>query len=186
MPSLRHDELIAACASLPVRAARPTAARAAAVSVVVTVDQHGDSCVLLTQRSHQLRTYPGQFALPGGHVDPGETTCEAALRELEEELGINADDCHVVGQLNDVVTASGTIVTPFVVLLDATTTLKPNPAEVHRVLHVTAAELRVKPIVSGGEDGASINVQWPFRDELLQSPTASIMRQFIDVLDGAA
>ena len=62
--------------------------RRAAVAVVVLSDPDRGPGVLLTRRTSRLRDHPGQFALPGGSVDPGEDTVTAARRELDEELGL--------------------------------------------------------------------------------------------------
>ncbi len=69
-----------------------------------------------------------QFALPGGRVDPGETSVLAALRKLEEELGIALGEESVLGLLDDYPTRSGYRITPVVMWAGGTVTITPNPA----------------------------------------------------------
>src|SRR6478736_4401531 len=64
------------------------------------------AAVLLTRRSEQLRKHPGQWALPGGAMDEGETPEQAALRELHEEVGLRLEPSAVLGRLDDFVTRS--------------------------------------------------------------------------------
>ncbi len=116
--------------------------RSAAVSVVITELEHRDqACILLTRRPQSLRRHAGQFALPGGRVDDGETPAAAALRELHEELGIELGPEAVVGQLDDYPTRSGFAITPFVVWAGARVEIHPDPAEVARVFHIPFADL---------------------------------------------
>ena len=87
--------------------------RHAAVSIVVVGD--GDEAAfLLTKRSPRLNAHSGQFALPGGRVDEGETALEAALREMREEINVSLTSDHLVGTLDDYPTRSGYRITPFV------------------------------------------------------------------------
>src|SRR5690242_5964070 len=69
--------------------------RPAAVALVVRPDAAGRAGVLLTVRASGLRRHGGQWALPGGRLDPGETPEQAALRELEEELGLTLPPEHL-------------------------------------------------------------------------------------------
>lgn len=55
--------------------------------------------ILLTERSHDMRSHPGQISFPGGSVDPGETAVETALREAEEETGVEKAGIEVIGSL---------------------------------------------------------------------------------------
>jgi 8-oxo-dGTP pyrophosphatase MutT (NUDIX family) len=119
----------------------PYGTREAAV-VIVLYRHHGVWYVLLTVRSAELSNHSGQISLPGGAVDAGETTRAAALRELEEELGIPGSELRVAGSLSTVyVFASNFHVIPWVGFLDCRATLTPNPAEVSRVLEVPLGEL---------------------------------------------
>src|SRR5215204_7210329 len=75
--------------------------RHAAVGVVVLPDTHGQACFILTRRLATLRRHSGQWALPGGRVEPGETPLAAALRELHEEVGLALEADAVLGRLDD-------------------------------------------------------------------------------------
>ncbi|MDT7636180.1 MAG: hypothetical protein QOC83_468, partial [Pseudonocardiales bacterium] len=68
--------------------------------------------VLLTRRAPKLRTHAGQWALPGGRVDAGESVVTAARRELAEELGLELPEAAVLGRLDDYSTRSGFVISP--------------------------------------------------------------------------
>src|SRR5436309_15652566 len=88
--------------------------RPAAVAVVVVPDEDGRAAVLLTRRASGLRRHGGQWALPGGRLDPGETPETAALRELEEEVGLTLPPASLLGRLDDYPTRSGFVIAPVV------------------------------------------------------------------------
>ena len=67
--------------------------RAAAVAIVI-IEHGGELAILLTRRSGKLRSHRGQWALPGGRMDSGESAEDAALRELEEEISLSLPRCH--------------------------------------------------------------------------------------------
>ena len=71
--------------------------KAAAVLIAMTERKEGPGFLLL-HRPSNMRAHPGQVALPGGRIDPGESAVEAALREAWEELGIPPDAVRVIGQ----------------------------------------------------------------------------------------
>ena len=83
-------------------------------AVLVPVIDHGsEATVLLTKRTEKLRSHSGQIAFPGGRIDPGDGTAErAALREAEEEIGLDASFIDVVGRMPDYVTGSGYRIAP--------------------------------------------------------------------------
>ena len=87
--------------------------RLAGVALVVAQSlDNGGACLLLTRRSTALRRHAGQYALPGGRVDEGETFQDAALRELSEELGLHYNSSTVLGALDDYRTALGVLHSP--------------------------------------------------------------------------
>src|SRR5258705_2241338 len=84
-------------------------------SVAICVTEHkGKTSLLVIRRAMRLRAHAGQWALPGGQLDVGETAIEATLRELAEEVGISLDTSAVLGLLDDYVTRSGYVMTPVV------------------------------------------------------------------------
>jgi len=123
------------------RASDDTSLTRAAVAVTLAPDDHERPCFLITRRAAKLRKHAGQWALPGGRVDPGETAVEAALRELREEIGLELPQSRVLGLLDDFVTRSGFAITPVVVWHDESDPLTPNPDEVACVFRVPLDEL---------------------------------------------
>ncbi len=103
---------------------------AVALTLVEADDGSGQAAFLLTRRAARLRAHAGQWALPGGRCDPGESFEQTALRELEEELGLRLGPEHVLGVLDDYPTRSGYAITPVVAWLDDASALRPNPHEV--------------------------------------------------------
>jgi 8-oxo-dGTP pyrophosphatase MutT (NUDIX family) len=74
--------------------------------------------VLLTKRAAHLSSHPGQISFPGGRIDPGDRSAEAAaLREAAEEVGLDPAQVELVGRLEDYVTGTGFRITPVVGLL---------------------------------------------------------------------
>lgn len=128
------------------RAVEPGAHRRAAVALALIDDPEGRDCVILTRRPHDMSRHPGQFALPGGRIDPGESVEQAARRELAEEVGLALGPEATLGLLDDFVTRSGWVITPVVLWGGPGVVLVPNPREV-------AALYRV-PLVSFMNDDA--------------------------------
>lgn len=106
-------------------------------------EHDGELEVLLTRRSHDLRSHRGEVSFPGGRVDPGEQLADAALREACEEVGLDASSVEVIGELDHLMTISSrSFIVPFVAALSARPTrLVANPQEVDAVLFVPVAEL---------------------------------------------
>ncbi|MDN2579405.1 CoA pyrophosphatase [Aquibium sp. ELW1220] len=115
---------------------RPTLLRDAAVLVPV-VDRGLDATLLLTKRTEKLRSHSGQIAFPGGRIDPeDETPVHAALREAEEEIGLDASFIDVVGRMPDYVTGSGYRIAPVLAVVRPGFLLTINADEVDDAFEV--------------------------------------------------
>lgn len=155
--------------------------RVAAVCVAVLLTDDGPA-VWLELRPPTMRAHAGQYALPGGRVDPGEAPQQAALRELAEEIGIQAGEHQIIGQLDDFATRSGYVITPFVVWIGRPEQpVHCNPAEVAALHEVSLPELDAQPRFVSIEQSDRPVIQWPFRGRPIHAPTAAILHQFREV-----
>jgi mutator protein MutT len=153
------------------------------VALTIVDGDDAAAALLLTRRAATLRAHAGQWALPGGRIDPGETPEEAALRELEEEVGLTADPAGVLGRLDDYVTRSGYAITPIVVWVGRTGPLVPNPTEVASIHRVPLAELDRpdSPRFHAIPESDRPVVQLPIGDEVVHAPTAAVVYQLREV-----
>ena len=175
--SIDRDAVAARLAGFPRVAAGRPELKQAAVAVCVTV--HAEvPCLLLTRRAPRMRAHAGQWALPGGRRDAGETAVEAALRETAEEVGLALDTGAVLGLLDDYVTRSGYVITPVVCWAGPAGELTPSEGEVASVHQVPLADLDVEPrFISIPESTAPV-IQLPLLGGHLHAPTAAIVHQF--------
>ncbi|MEZ5258197.1 MAG: CoA pyrophosphatase, partial [Ilumatobacteraceae bacterium] len=140
----------------------------------------GGPAILLTRRASTLRAHSGQWALPGGRLDDGETPEIAARRETHEELGLALAEDSLLGMLDDYVTRSGYVITPCVFWGGPATDLAPDPAEVRSVHRIAFTELQ-RPdsprFVTIPESDRPV-VQLPIGRDLIHAPTGAVMLQF--------
>ncbi|MEO6293854.1 MAG: CoA pyrophosphatase [Burkholderiaceae bacterium] len=141
------------------------------------------AALILTRRAGQLRKHAGQWALPGGRIDAGETPEQAALRELAEEVQLELDASTILGRLDDVVTRSGFVITPVVVWAGAARQIRPNPAEVASIHRIPVAEfLRADaPMLKHEGHGEHPVLRMPVGSGWIAAPTAAILYQFREV-----
>ncbi|MDP2330452.1 MAG: CoA pyrophosphatase [Reyranella sp.] len=156
---------------------------AAVAVVVVESDTPGEAAFLLTKRTPRLRAHGGQWALPGGRLDPGETIEQAALRELEEELGVAAASADVLGTLDDYPTRSGYLIAPVVVWIPGGVRVTPNPAEVAAAYRIRCAELfrEGSPEIVAIEESDRPIIRLPLPVATVNAPTAAVLYQFREV-----
>jgi 8-oxo-dGTP pyrophosphatase MutT (NUDIX family) len=112
------------------------------VLVLLADDDAGNAGVLLTRRSTALRNHAGEISFPGGRIDPGETEVAAALREANEEVGLDPVAVEVIGELDHLATVvSRSHIVPVVARAAGRLALTPHSLEVERVMWVPLAEL---------------------------------------------
>ncbi|HVS63271.1 MAG TPA: CoA pyrophosphatase [Thermoanaerobaculia bacterium] len=170
----------------PCREARTEGLRRAAVALLLLPDEEGRLCFVLTRRSPSLRSHAGQWALPGGKVDAGETVIEAALRELEEELGARLELESVLGRLDDYATRSGFLISPVVLWSPQRLRFEPDPQEVAFALEVPLESFdradvpRLRPIPESDRPVIAL----PVGDSWVHAPTAAVVYQLFELIRG--
>jgi 8-oxo-dGTP pyrophosphatase MutT (NUDIX family) len=105
--------------------------------LILIFEKNGTAYTVMTKRSMKLNNHPGQVSFPGGRVDKSDKSAEyAALRETNEELGLNLNDINIIGELSSLyIPPSDFIVHPFIgTISELNFNLQPNPAEVDRIM----------------------------------------------------
>lgn len=144
----------------------------------MVLDAEGEPAVPIFQRTADMRRHAGQMALPGGKVNEGETLEACAIRELQEELGLELSDADRIGELDDFETRSGFAITPVVFWSGApASALRPSPSEVAHLVVVRLAELQ--HAVAGAGAGEEFSLRLPTVEVF--APTAAMLYQFSEV-----
>jgi 8-oxo-dGTP pyrophosphatase MutT (NUDIX family) len=139
----------------------------------------GGAAFLLCRRASRLSSHAAQWALPGGRVDQGETVVDAALRELDEELGISLPASTVLGLLDDYPTRSGYVMTPVVIWGGGRLQPRPAPAEVVAAYRVGLHQLQRddSPRFIAIPESPRPVVQIPLGNDLIHAPTGAVLLQ---------
>jgi mutator protein MutT len=191
---LTSTQLRERLAGFDVRGIDPAGRRRAAVAVAVTEAGHGAdvqgtphhaqwsdaTALLLTRRAAGLSSHAGQWAMPGGRIDEGETPEQAALRELAEEVGLALAADAVCGRLDDYATRSGYVITPVVVWAGAARELTPNAAEVASIHRIPASEMLRDdaPLLNHVKGAEHPVLRMPVGERWIAAPTAAFIYQF--------
>lgn len=166
-----------------------SATRPAAVLVPV-IDYQGGAQVLLTRRPENMPSHPGQVAFPGGKVEKSdESIVAAALREAEEEVGLDPSLVDIVGFLDTYQTGTGFRVTPVVGLVKSTYNLKLDPREVEEAFEVPLRFLMTDDNhqkhsrIWQGKNRAYYAM--PYGDKFIWGATAGMLKNFYDRVYGS-
>ncbi len=163
---------------------------ARAAAVLVPFYPAPEPTLIFTVRSEHLSSHKGQISFPGGSIDRTDASpAEAALREAQEEIGLDPEAVTVVGRLDDTPTfVSGYVVSPVVGVLAQRPRLRPNPAEVARILEIPLEDLvddiRREPGFS--ELGRTYPTEaWVWEGHVIWGVTARLLRGLLGVLSAA-
>ena len=178
-PPVDRATIAARLAAHPVDDHDADGLRRAAVTVLLVPGPVGTEVVCCLRG--RVGSHQHQFGLPGGVVDEGETTREAAERELAEEVGVTGGE--VLGRLDDYVTRSGFHITPFVRWAPDAVPRVASAREIVRLLPIPLAELvrDDSPRWLSIPESDRPVLQLPIGDQLIHAPTAAILYQFAEV-----
>jgi 8-oxo-dGTP pyrophosphatase MutT (NUDIX family) len=159
-----------------------------AAVLVPLVDHPQGLTILLTQRATHLANHSGQISFPGGRVEPTDPdVASAALREAQEEIGLDPAHVRVFGYLPDHIVISGFRVTPVLALVTPPFSLDLNPAEVAGVFEVPASHVfdtrnhqaRLRRV--GDEELMLYDIPWEGRN--IWGATAGMLLTFMRMLE---
>jgi len=159
---------------------------AGALIILYPRDTHPE--MLLTVRSGDLPTHPGQVSLPGGIQESGETLGETALREAEEEVGLNPESARLLGMLSPIyIPPSGFLLHPFVAACEKIPRFQINDSEVARLLEIPVSKLQ-SPNSQRSEKrnlrGMDYEVPYFLLDgEKIWGATAMVLSEFLWILE---
>ena len=167
---------------------------AVAITVTETGDDRGvygsttgsgphQAALILTRRTSKMKNHAGQWAFPGGRMDEGESPESTALRELQEEVGLDIGPEQIVGRLDDYTTRSGFVITPVVVWGGRDLDLNRNPAEVRSIHRIPIEEfMRADaPLLESIPESENPVLMMPVGYSWIASPTGAMIYQFREV-----
>jgi 8-oxo-dGTP pyrophosphatase MutT (NUDIX family) len=150
----------------------------------------GEYCILFNKRTDSVEHHKGEISFPGGAMDPEDRDIlHTALRESHEEMGIRPEDVTILGELDDVPTRSHFVINPFVGTIPYPYRFRVNPQEIAEVLEVPLSalldprNLREEVRWSGGVPVKMY--AYAYGRHLIYGATARILRQFLELLQGA-
>jgi len=147
---------------------------------------------VLIQRPDYSGTHGGQISFPGGKKEENESLMETAIRETNEEIGVESNAIKILGKLSQVyVPPSNFLITPYIGYLDFTPNFNPDPNEVTKVLEIELNELlkedviKEKIITVGAKTNNPMNINVPYLDlknQVVWGATGVILSEFRDMM----
>lgn len=158
-----------------------------AAVLIALVERNGDLWVVYTQRSSHLRAHSGQVAFPGGKLDaPDEPVHAAALREAQEEIGLDVSNARVLGYMPPYYTGTNYLITPVVAHISGENSFVANPQEVDEVFEVPLSYL-IEPaaflrheVNLRGRKGSTWRID--YQEHVIWGITANLTRRFFDMV----
>mmetsp|Transcript_44749 Transcript_44749/g.72865 ORF Transcript_44749/g.72865 Transcript_44749/m.72865 type:complete len:333 (-) Transcript_44749:3933-4931(-) len=136
-------------------------------SVLVPLQEHPHGVqVLLTRRSLDLRSHPGEVCFPGGQAESGETYVQTALREAEEEIALPPHQVTIIGRIDQILSKHGLLVTPVIGIVPPDFVPVPNPSEVDLAFSVP-----LEFFASAGNSSFDISMPMILNGSVSRSPS---------------
>lgn len=167
--------------------ALPDLKRAAVAIALAPTETTGELAFILTRRAPKLRAHGGQWALPGGRCDAGETPVETALREMDEEIGLKLSAADAFGPLDPYPTRSGYLITPVVFWCGAGCAMEANPSEVEQIFRIPVSDIMSDSSVEFEtiqESPRKVIRLFVLEGHRIHAPTAALLYQFREIVSG--
>jgi len=164
---------------------QPSLARAA---VLVPLFKKGEDChIVVTKRSDNVRYHKGEISFPGGVFDDKDLELQrTALREAFEEIGLKGSDVQIIGVLDDIITVTQFIVTPFVGLFPYPYPFELSPIEIAELIEVPLSALLDEDCFSEREiirgTRKEVVLAYQYENHIIWGATARILKQFLDLI----
>ena len=158
-----------------------------AASVLVLMERGPTWNVVLTKRTTSVDHHKGEVSFAGGMRDPSDADVRAtALREAHEEIGLDPLHVTVLGEIDELVTVTGFVITPVVAVVDSDHVYRPNPGEVERVLRVPLEYLRdanswFEDVRTWG-DRTYVLRSCRFGEDIIWGATSRMLQNFLEII----
>jgi 8-oxo-dGTP pyrophosphatase MutT (NUDIX family) len=161
--------------------------RVAAAVLVPLFHRQGNWHILFIKRTEKVKYHKGQISFPGGNREKGEPLLATALRECQEEIGLQVGDTEVLGELDDeLTTTSNYIVTPFVAAIPWPYHFRLNEDEVEEIIEIPIAALRDRACLRQDTEilnGKTVpSYTYLCQGRVIWGATARILNRFLDII----
>ncbi len=160
----------------------------ASAVMILLYPKDGEYCILLNKRSEQVEHHKGEISFPGGARDPEDRdSLDTALRETQEEMGINRGDITVLGEMDEVATRSQFRVQVFAGTIEYPYKFSPSAIEIAEVIEFPVPALMDpanRRVETRWEDGQPVtSYSYVHEEHVVFGATARILQRCIDILD---
>jgi 8-oxo-dGTP pyrophosphatase MutT (NUDIX family) len=158
-----------------------------AAVLIPLFQKNRDTHILLTKRTDQVGHHKGQICFPGGAFNYEDLDCQTtALRETEEEIGIEMDAVEVLGELDHMVTLSHFRICPYVGIIPYPYPFRLSCFEVERLIELPLDYLlkqaELKEATFSYEGQSVVNLCFDYQGDIIWGATARILKNFMDIL----
>ncbi len=154
--------------------------------LIPVFEKDGETFIILTKRTNTVKMHKGEVSFPGGMCeDEDGNKLNTALRECCEEIGLHTKDVEVIGKLDDMITVTGFVISPFVGIMPYPYTFKVNPREVAYLIFLPIRYLmEVTPVMEEIEHGGRIErvPSFHYEGDRIWGATCRMLLQFRKII----